>query len=729
MKALFKSTLIFFIIILIMLLYLSVFGIETNRFNEKISNNIKNINEKIEVELKEIKLILDPFKLKIKLKTLGSNIKSGDQIIEVENIKTQISIKSLLNNKFSIENLEISTKSIELKKLISFLRIFYNSPELFILEKTFKNGYLIADINLEFDTEGKIKDSYSVDGYIKNTKLSFLKDFNLEKLNLIFGYKKNNLSLQDIEFIFNDLNFESKKILVKKINKEIEINGDINHKKLNFDKKNLELLIRPFFQKIDLRKLKLSSKNIFSLKLNDKFKFQDFEIESRMYIDEAELVNNFDLKEFFPDNKKNITFSDNDLTIKYKNDDLSIIGKGNILYQKNNDFIIYNFKEKNSNLDFEISLEIDKNPFLIPLLNYEKVNNEKTIIKFDGSKNKKDSIKIDTLNLTESKNKIQISKLIFNDKLEITNLNEVDLNYIDKDKFLNSIKLKKIKNEYYLNGDFFNANELIDHLLDNDDNSNRFNLNNKILIDIEKIFIDKEYELSNFSGELIFKDNEVYKADLIGYFSNEEKLKFTINSKNKNKITTLYIDKAKPIVKRYKFIKGFDRGSLDFYSSKISGTTSSESTLKIYDFKLKELPALTKLLTLASLQGIADILSGEGIGFNEFEMNFKNDGNLMTIDEIYAIGPAISILMEGYVEKNQLISLRGTLVPATTINKFIGTLPVLGKILVGSKTGEGVFGVSFKIKGPPKNLETSVNPIKSLTPRFITRTLENFKKN
>ena len=729
MKALFKSTLIFFIIILIMLLYLSVFGIETNRFNEKISNNIKNINEKIEVELKEIKLILDPFKLKIKLKTLGSNIKSGDQIIEVENIKTQISIKSLLNNKFSIENLEISTKSIELKKLISFLRIFYNSPELFILEKTFKNGYLIADINLEFDTEGKIKDSYSVDGYIKNTKLSFLKDFNLEKLNLIFGYKKNNLSLQDIGFIFNDLNFESKKILVKKINKEIEINGDINHKKLNFDKKNLELLIRPFFQKIDLRKLKLSSKNIFSLKLNDKFKFQDFEIESRMYIDEAELVNNFDLKEFFPDNKKNITFSDNDLTIKYKNDDLSIIGKGNILYQKNNDFIIYNFKEKNSNLDFEISLEIDKNPFLIPLLNYEKVNNEKTLIKFDGSKNKKDSIKIDTLNLTESKNKIQISKLIFNDKLEITNLNEVDLNYIDKDKFLNSIKLKKIKNEYYLNGDFFNANELIDHLLDNDDNSNRFNLNNKILIDIEKIFIDKEYELSNFSGELIFKDNEVYKADLIGYFSNEEKLKFTINSKNKNKITTLYIDKAKPIVKRYKFIKGFDRGSLDFYSSKISGTTSSESTLKIYDFKLKELPALTKLLTLASLQGIADILSGEGIGFNEFEMNFKNDGNLMTIDEIYAIGPAISILMEGYVEKNQLISLRGTLVPATTINKFIGTLPVLGKILVGSKTGEGVFGVSFKIKGPPKNLETSVNPIKSLTPRFITRTLENFKKN
>ena len=51
------------------------------------------------------------------------------------------------------------------------------------------------------------------------------------------------------------------------------------------------------------------------------------------------------------------------------------------------------------------------------------------------------------------------------------------------------------------------------------------------------------------------------------------------------------------------------------------------------------------------------------------------------------------------------------------------------EILVGKKTGEGVFGVSFKIKGPPKDLKTTVNPIKTLTPRFITRTLEKIKKN
>ena len=140
------------------------------------------------------------------------------------------------------------------------------------------------------------------------------------------------------------------------------------------------------------------------------------------------------------------------------------------------------------------------------------------------------------------------------------------------------------------------------------------------------------------------------------------------------------------------------------------------------------MPALTKILTLASLQGIADLLTGEGIRFNEYEMSFSNTKKLMTIDEIYAIGPSISILMNGYIESEKLISLRGTLVPATTINKVIGSIPFFGDILVGKKTGEGVFGVSFKIKGPPKDLKTTVNPIKTLTPRFITRTLEKIKE-
>ena len=192
-------------------------------------------------------------------------------------------------------------------------------------------------------------------------------------------------------------------------------------------------------------------------------------------------------------------------------------------------------------------------------------------------------------------------------------------------------------------------------------------------------------------------------------------------------ITDLFAGNAKPLVKKYDFIKGFEGGYLKFDS--IEKNKVSNSNLKLFDFKLKEVPALTKLLTLASLQGIADLLTGEGIRFNEFEMIFNNKDGLMTIEEIYSLGPSISILMDGYIQKDDLVSLRGTLVPATTVNKVIGSIPVIGDLLVGKKAGEGVFGVSFKIKGYPDDLKTTVNPIKTLTPRFITRTLEKIKKS
>ena len=35
-------------------------------------------------------------------------------------------------------------------------------------------------------------------------------------------------------------------------------------------------------------------------------------------------------------------------------------------------------------------------------------------------------------------------------------------------------------------------------------------------------------------------------------------------------------------------------------------------------------------------------------------MNYSTKDKLITIDEIYSIGPSISILMEGYIEKNIL---------------------------------------------------------------------------
>ena len=728
MKKFSKLLIVIFLLVITITIYLSVIGVETKRFNKQIEGKIKEIDKGLSIELNEVKIIFEPFKLKLKVKTIGPKIRNQNKVIEIEYIKTQISLRSIFKDQFSFENLEISTKSIIIEDLISFIRTLYKNPELLILKTIIKKGYLIADLKFEFNESGKIKDNYEINGFIKDADLDIFNKHYVNKLNLIFTLKQNDVRLNDIRLSLDGSNFSSEKIHIKNLKNEFVVEGAFKNKKNYLNNKLLGILNRSISKEFNIEKVKLSSNNNFSFKVNNKFQFKDFSITSDIEIDELLTNNDLGLKVIFPEIKKKFKFSNHVLNIKYKKNELSIKGKGDFLIQNENDYIDYVLNKKKETIFFDSSLRIKKNPLIINILNYKKDINKETIIKLKGSKNKNNEIKINKFSIKEENNTIKIKDLLLDNKLHLINLDNIILDYLDNEKQKNSLSIVKNNKKYFVKGLYFNANSLIDRLLINDEKQSNIFINNQLIfIDIKKVRLDKDYELDNLSGNLTFKDQKLIDGKLIGNFTNNKRLEFTVTNDGNSKITTLFMDYAKPIVRRYKFIKGFDEGILDFYSSKIGD--KSNSTLKIYDFKLKELPLLTKILTLASLQGIADILSGEGIRFDEFEMNFKNEKTTMTIDEIYAIGPAISILMDGYVDKNKIISLRGTLVPATTINKFIGSIPVLGKLLVGSKTGEGVFGVSFKIKGPPKKLETTVNPIKTLTPRFITRTLEKIKKN
>ena len=125
---------------------------------------------------------------------------------------------------------------------------------------------------------------------------------------------------------------------------------------------------------------------------------------------------------------------------------------------------------------------------------------------------------------------------------------------------------------------------------------------------------------------------------------------------------------------------------------------------------------------------MVDALSGDGLSFEKLEMKMTKDHQVLTLNELYAIGPSVSILMDGYVEsKTGLVSLRGTMVPAKTLNRFLSKLPIVGDILIPKEIGEGLFGISFKMKGAPGKIRTTVNPIKTLTPRFIPKALKKSK--
>ena len=732
MKKIIYRFLVFLILIFFgSIIYLSTVGIKTERFNDQISFEIKKINDQLELNLDKINIILDPLNLQFNLKTIGASLENKNKIIRLESIKSNIDIKTFLNNEFSLTELNISTRSLDIKNLISFIRLIEDNAQLFIIEKFIKKGYLIADINLKFDNKGNIKNDFLIKGLVKDGEVKTLKRFNFSKINFSFDIKNNDYDFKDIKLTLDNNNILFPELNIKKKNKKFLFTGRNISENISLSQNQIIQFLDYNFNNIKIISTKLDLDNIFSFSFDENYKFENFNISSNLNIKEMNLLNEYDLKTYFPKAKENLKLENHKLKIEFKKNFLSVKGKGKIFIQNESDDIDYNITKFKDNLKFNALINIQKNPFNLNFLNFQKNKNLNLNISLSGNKNLfTKELLFNNISIIEKENYLKVQNLILSENDKIKKIDEINLNYSDKDLIKNKISILRKNKDYIFNSSTFNATKLLDNLLKTDKKLKAkkiFDNNFKINIKIDKTFLDKDNVTSNLNGYLVYKNNEIIEGDLSTFFLNNKKIKLTIRSTRNEKITTLYSDLAKPFVNRYKFIKGFEEGNLDFYSVKKKGLSNSK--LIIDNFKVQEVPALAKLLTLASLQGIADLLTGEGIRFSDFEMKFSNQNNLMKIEELYAIGPAISILMDGYVEGKNLISLRGTMVPATTINRTISSIPIVGDILVGKKIGEGVFGVSFKIKGPPKKLKTTVNPVKTLTPRFITRTLEKIKKN
>ena len=730
MKRIVKILIILTITLATIVIYLSSFGIKTDKFNKEIIKNVSKINKKINLSLNEVNYLLNPLNFSINISTKNPKILLEDKSLDLKDITSNISLKSFISNQFSIDDLKISTKEIKIKDLISLTRAVEGSPQLFVLDNITKEGLISTNINLKFDLDGEIKNNYQITGTVKKAKFNIFNKVEIDDLNLLFNISNNQLTLKKIETNLNSIKLKSPLIKIEKKKDIFFVEGEVANEEQNFDINKLKPILGNLPNNIEIEKIDFNSVNIFSFNVNKKLKLNNLKLETNLNLENFQIVKNpLNLKTFLPNYTEQIKFKDHKIKIKLTKGRLDIKGDGDIYIGDVSEQLSYSVIKDAGEITFGTNLNIKNNPLTINFLDYKKKKENSSEILLKGIYKKNKELIFKDISITEKNNQILIKDLLFSKNFKVKDLSYIKLNYRNKNDLLNNLELKKNKSNFSINGKSFDATQLISNSMGDDESTSIFeNFNSKFDIKIDTTFINKNDYTKNLAGYFTFKNNKLDKLNLASTFSNNKKMNLSIETNNQNETVTKFSsDYPKPLIKRYDFIKGFEEGYLNFNSIKKDGV--SNSVLIIDNFKVKEVPVFAKLLSLASLQGIADLLTGEGIRFTDFEMRYSSQKGLTNIEEMYAIGPAISILMDGYIESKKLISLRGTLVPATTINRSIASIPLLGKILIGEKTGEGVFGVSFKIKGPPKNLSTTVNPIKTLTPRFITRTLEKIKKN
>ena len=711
----------------------SVLNFDEIHFNNKYQNliflkegtiNSKFENEKFTAELDTYFAFLDDLKIKNEFKNnnlkLSLNSKKNQKIVIKGNIRNG---KALLDPKIFLNFIDLDPK------LLSDKKINFESDNNFKFEvynNKIENYLFDSEIYLDkLELNKEIQDVL----YLKNIKTKIIFGDQLLKVDL-----KSNYSFLDKNFDNesenNIINLKLDKKDDKTSDVEIFVQSDNNTINTKEFKKYLDIQEQHNLIKDQI--INLNSNFTINASIDDTFNIKKFAIKSNLNFDNLNINyrSNF-IKKYLTSFDNKIAIKNPQILFEYSNDIINFQLDGKYLLQNKEDNFFIKYKGSENNYELYTLLNLDDSDLKIDEIQYLKKKNipSKLEILLNKSTN---GFNLQKISFKENKNYISIDNLYISDDFKLQSVDKIDANFFNSKGVKNNFQIKKNSNNYQFIGNQIDGEKIIEKLLKSNNEtkiSNFFdNLNTSVILNLEKVYLEKDEYLKKFVGEFDIKNNKLILAKANGVLDKENQFSYSYRTTAKNeKITNIIIEEPKPFINNYKFIKGFDEGELKLSSIKIDNT--SRSNLKITNFKVKEVPVLAKILTLASLQGIADLLTGEGIRFNEFEMDYMTKNNLTEIDEMYAIGPAISIMMEGYIEKDRITSLRGTLVPATTINNTIAKIPLLGKILVGSKTGEGIFGVSFKIKGPPNDLKSTVNPIKTLTPRFITRTLENLKGN
>ncbi|MDM7931120.1 hypothetical protein [Tabrizicola sp.] len=119
-------------------------------------------------------------------------------------------------------------------------------------------------------------------------------------------------------------------------------------------------------------------------------------------------------------------------------------------------------------------------------------------------------------------------------------------------------------------------------------------------------------------------------------------------------------------------------------------------------------PALAELLSAVSVVGLLEQMGGEGLAFNNGEVNFILTPDAVEITQGSAVGASLGISFAGlYLTAGGRLDLQGVISPIYLVNG-------IGQIF--SRRGEGLFGFNYRLTGTAEAPNVSVNPLSVLTP-------------
>ena len=239
---------------------------------------------------------------------------------------------------------------------------------------------------------------------------------------------------------------------------------------------------------------------------------------------------------------------------------------------------------------------------------------------------------------------------------------------------------------------------------------------------IERVLIDDHIHLSNLRGNARYDGVKIHVADIEIFTENSDKIELRITDHDKGgRVLLLASENAGSVLRALDLTDDVVGGTLHLQGTFIDDEHHNPlaGDLTISDFHVINAPPLAKLLTIATLTGALELLSGQGLPFDRMHAPFRYQNGKLSLNKARATGLSLGLTINGEINiDNDTIDLSGTIIPAYVLNSIVGHLPIIGDILTGGD-GEGMFAATYRAQGSLKDTTISVNPLTALAPGIL----------
>ena len=305
------------------ILFLTYFGIETDRFDILIKSKANEVNQNVKLEFNKTKIHLNPLELNLVVKLKKPKVLIRGNEINLSKIDLFLALKSFVTSDFLLQRAEIAFFKNDIKDLVKisnmFLPKFLNNK----LNKIFSSGNLQGEFVIPFNPDGSIAENYEVNAKLLYANLNINKNFKINNLSTDIKYFYKSQKDKEINFFINkgkilNLDLQSSSINInlkndkKIINSKIKTIGSSKYTEIKIISSLLGLNLN------NIENLDLTSDLETSIKLimDNRFKITDKKFSVKGKINELNVKHKEikPFKKFFPSYDRVIVLKDAEIS-------------------------------------------------------------------------------------------------------------------------------------------------------------------------------------------------------------------------------------------------------------------------------------------------------------------------------------------------------------------------------------------------------------------------------